>query len=433
MKKATTTEEMEAIFDRLWPIMRSITGDGVRQTHDILSEIIPLQRMEIPSGTAVFDWTIPREWVFKEAYVIDPAGNRILDASKNTLHLVNYSAPFRGTMTKAELEKRLFSLPQMPDAIPYVTSYYRDNWGFCICQNQREELTEGEYEIFIDTDFVDGSLTLSEAVLPGRSDKEVLISTYTCHPSMANNELSGPIVAAFLARRLAAWKDRYYTYRFVFLPETIGAIAYLSERGDLLTERLVAGYVVTCVGLEEVPTYQRSEHGDTLADKAALHALSRLDEPFEATDFHPTGSDERQYCSPGFRLPVGSYIRGRYGQYDEYHTSLDNRDLISFPSLLASLDAIESICSSLDKNRIYRSKAPFGEPNLGRRGLYPTTGGKRANMDHRRRAHGQLWLCNQCDGKRDLIDIAERSGMPLEILHDLAEQSVSAGLFEMVG
>lgn len=425
-------QELEAYFDRLWPIMRSITGEGVRETHDILSELIPLDRTEVPSGTQAFDWTVPKEWVFRDAYVVGPDGSRVLDARKNTLHVVNYAAPFRGRLSRAELDERLYSLPGMPDAIPYVTSYYRENWGFCLSQNQRDALPDGDYDVVIDTDFIDGSLTYSEAVLPGKSDREVLISTYTCHPSMANNELSGPLVSAFLARRIAQWPERNYTYRFVFAPETIGAITYLSQRGDHLKKSVAAGYVVTCVGLPTVPTYQLSQRADTLADRAARHALAQLDEPFEVRDFHPTGSDERQYCSPGFDLPVGSYIRGRYGQYDEYHTSLDNKDLIDFSALNASLNAMEAICRTLDQNHRYRNDAPFGEPNLGKRGLYPTTGGKRANMDHRQRAHATLWLCNQCDGRRDLIDIAERSGMPLPLLYDIAEQCVSRGLFSRV-
>lgn len=428
----TIAEDLELYFDRLWPIMRSITGAGVRETHDILSELLPLERMEIPSGTEVFDWTVPREWVFREAYVIDPNGNRILDAAVNTLHVVNYSAPFRGILSREELEARLFSLPKLPDAIPYVTSYYRENWGFCLSQKQRDALPDGNYQVVIDADFIDGSLTLSEAVLRGKSDREVLISTYTCHPSMANNELSGPLVAAFLAKRVAEWTDRNLTYRFVFCPETIGAITYLSQRGDHLRDALVAGYVVTCVGIDTMPTYQRSQRGDTLADKAAIFALEQRDEPFEPRDFHPTGSDERQYCSPGFNLPVGSFIRGGYGQYEEYHTSLDNKDRIDFTALASSVDALESICRALDQNGRYVNLAPHGEPNLGKRGLYPTTGGKRANMDHRKRAHATLWLCNQCDGTRDLIDVARRSEMPLSLLYDIAESCVERGLFRRV-
>ena len=424
--------ELEDCFDRLWPIMRSITGDGVRQTHDILSELVPLERMEVPSGKPVFDWFVPKEWVFREAYVIDPNGNRILDAGENTLHLLNYSAPFRGKLSRAELDEHLYSLPKMPDAVPYVTSYYVEKWGFCLSQRQRDALPDGDYEVVVDTEFVDGSLTISEAVLPGRSKREVLISTYTCHPSMANNELSGPLVSAFLARRISQWSSRNLTYRFVFLPETIGSLSYLAERGEHLRQSLVAGYVVTCVGLDIVPTYQLSQRGDTLADKAARYALSQLEEEFDLQDFHPTGSDERQYCSPGFDLPVGSYIRGRYKQYEEYHTSLDNKSLLDFPSLHSSLDAMETICRTLDMNRQYRNLSPFGEPNLGRRGLYPTTGGRRANMDITQRAHATLWLCNQSNGERDLIDIAKRSGMPLPLLYEIAETCVSRGLFEPV-
>jgi aminopeptidase-like protein len=428
--KASTAAELEAWFDRLWPIMRSITGDGVRATHDILSELVPLERIEIPSGTSVFDWTVPQEWVFREAYVIDPNGNRILDAAENTLHLVNYSVPFRGRLSRAELDEHLFSLPDMPDAIPYVTSYYRKRWGFCLSQRRRDVLPDGDYQVVVDTDHIDGSLTLSEAVLPGRSDAEVLISTYTCHPSMANNELSGPLATAFLAKRIADWSDRRLTYRFVFAPETIGAITYLSQRGEHLRTKMVAGYVVTCVAIDTEFTFQQSQRRDTLADRAGLYALSTAGVDHRARDFRPTGSDERQYCSPGFDLPMASLMRGPYGEYSEYHTSLDNKDRIDFGALAGTVNMLEAICRTLDRTAVYRNTAPFGEPNLGKRDLYPTIGGKRANMGHRRRAHATLWLCNQCDGTRDLIEIAERSGMPLELLHDIATDCVEKGLFE---
>jgi len=433
-REASTSEsaaEIESCFDRLWPLHRSLTGEGVRRTHDILGEIVPLNRIEVPSGTVVFDWTVPKEWVVRQAYLVDPNGKRILDVADSNLHLVNYAVPFRGRLSRQELDAHLYSLPDQPDAVPYVTSYYQPRWGFCLSQRQRDALPDGEYQVLVDTDHIDGAMTISEAVLPGDTAQEVLISTYTCHPSMANNELSGPLAATFLARRIAGWRRRRLTYRFVFVPETIGAIAYLSLRGEHLKRHVAAGYVVTCVGLDQPFTYQRSQRHDTLADRAALHVLRSSALPHEVRDFHPTGSDERQYCSPGFDLPVGSLLRGPYTQYPEYHTSLDNKNLISFDALRGTIDLLEATCRALDVNATYRSLAPFGEPNLGKRGLYPSVGGKRANMDHRQRARATLWLVNQANGERDLLTIAQRSGMPLELLSDIAQECVDKGLFEI--
>ncbi len=256
-----TPTQIEALFDRLWPLLRSLTGEGVRATHDILSEYVPLQRIEVPSGTQVFDWTVPEEWNVRDAYLIAPDGRRIFDVADNNLQLVNYSVPFRGTLSRAALDAHLHSRRDMPDAIPYVTSYYQPRWGFCLSEVERQALPDGDYQVVVDTELSKGALTMSEAVLPGLESDEVLISTYTCHPSLANNELSGPLVAAFLYRRLAAWPERRLTYRFVFAPETIGAIAYLAMRGDHLRERLVAGYVVTCAGLDTHFTYKRSRRG----------------------------------------------------------------------------------------------------------------------------------------------------------------------------
>jgi len=425
--------ELESYFDRLWPLMRSITGEGVRKTHDILGELTQLKRIEVPSGSQVFDWTVPKEWVVNAAYLIDPHGKRVLDIADNTLHLVNYSTSFKGRVSREELDTHLFSLPELPEAIPYVTSYYRERWGFCLTQQQRDALPKGDYEVVVDTSHFDGALTISEAVLPGTTDAEVLISTYTCHPSMANNELSGPLLAAFLARRISGWPKRRLTFRFVFLPETIGAIAYLNMRGEHLRKKLIAGYVATCVGMDTQFTYQRSQRADTLADRAALYALKTSGVHYAARDFRPTGSDERQYCSPGFNLPVGTLMRGPFSEYPEYHTSLDNKKLISFGALSEAVDVYENICRSLDCNETFKNTSPFGEPNLGKRGLYPTIGGKHGDMEHLLRAHAALWLCNQCDGARDLIAIAERSGISLNILHSVARDCVEKGLFEVVG
>jgi aminopeptidase-like protein len=438
-------QEIEAVFDRLWPLLRSLTGAGVRATHDILDEIVPLERFEIASRTQVFDWTVPKEWVVREAYVRAPDGRRMFDVAENNLRLVNYSAPFRGTISRSELDAHLHSRPDLPDAIPYVTSYYEPRWGFCLSERERRALPEGNYDVVVDTELVDGALTLSEAVLPGASRDEVLISSYTCHPSLANNELSGPLAAAFLYRRLAAWPRRRFTYRFVFAPETIGAIAYLSLRGAHLRERLAAGYVVNCVGLDTHFTYKRSRRGDGLADRAAIAALEQFGVDFRVRDFTPTGSDERQYCSPGFDLPVGSLMRGVYGEYPEYHTSLDNKSLINYRALQDSIAAYEAVCRaledagahaaradrapvrrSLDRNTTYENLFPYGEPQLGRRGLYPTLG----SADQSRRVAALMWVLNLSDGRHDLPAIAERSGLPIEQLASAASAAESKGVLK---
>ncbi len=408
----------------LWPIMRSITGEGVRETHDILSDIFPLQRLEIPSGTDVFDWTVPKEWRFRDAYVVDPSGRKILDAKENTLHLVNYSAPFEGIVSLEELQEHLYSLPDQPQAIPYVTSYYKQRWGFCIADAVRKELSEGDYKVVIDTDLFPGSMTISEIVLPGESDREVFFSTYTCHTSMANNELSGPVTSILLARRLACRKNRRFTYRFVFLPETIGAIAYLYKKGCALKKCMVAGYVVTCTGLSEKFTYQKSRGGSTAADVAAQHALAGLGVDHDVRDFQPAGSDERQYCSPGFNLPVGSLMRGPYHLYPQYHTSDDNLDLLSVDALIGSVDAYEAICDTLERNRTYENLNPHCEPFLSKHDLYPSVDA----AAQRGRIQAMLWLLNLSDSSNDLIAISKRSGIDIGLLSEQAALLENGGL-----
>ncbi|HVC96242.1 MAG TPA: DUF4910 domain-containing protein [Pirellulales bacterium] len=423
-----TPGELARYFDRLWPLLRSLTGEGVRRTHDILAELVPLERLEIPTGTACFDWTVPTEWICRQAYIVAPDGRRMLDVAEYNLHLVNYSVPFRGTLRRAKLDEHLHSLPDQPDAIPYVTSYYAPRWGFCLTQRQRDRLPEGDYQVMIDTEHVAGSMTISHTVLPGDQPDEVLISTYTCHPSLANDNLSGPLAAAFLYRRLAALPQRRMTYRFVWLPETIGSIAYLQRLGEHLRRRLVAGYVVSCIGDPAPFTYKRSRRGDTPADRAALIALRKFSgERLRLLDFDPSGSDERQYCSPGFDLPVGVIARSIYGSYPEYHTSLDNRDFISFEALVESVGALLATLLVLDRNVVYRRTNPYGEPELGRRGLYPTLGTRRQRDE---RLTALLWLLNLADGRHDLVAIAERSGADFDLLHELAGECLRAGLID---
>lgn len=426
----TESVELERLFDRLWPLDRSLTGDGVRQSHDILGEYLPLERIEVPAGTQVFDWTVPPEWKPREAFVIDPGGRRILDFAENNLHLVGYSAPFRGEMSRTELDAHLHSLPDVPDAIPYVTSYYREAWGFCLTQQQRDNLPEGNYQVVVDTVYDDkGSMTLSEAVLPGETSDEVLISTYTCHPSMANNELSGPLVAAFLYRRLAALPNRRLTYRFAFLAETIGAVAYLAERGAHLKRNLVGGLVATCVGMDAPPLYKRSVGGDTQIDRATEQVLRERGADHTVVDFYPWGSDERQYCSPGFELPVGCLMRGNFFERPEYHTSSDNKDLISFDALSETVSIYEAICLAVERNVTYRNLVANGEPQLGKHGLYPSVGARREIEDERQ---DLMWLLSLSNGQRDLIDIARRSGSTVERLDAAARKCLAAGLLEPV-
>ena len=417
---------LEALFDRLWPLHRSITGEGVRASLDILAEVMPHARLEIPSGTAVLDWQVPQEWRVREAYLVAPDGRRLCDVRDNNLHLVSYSIPFRGRLSRAELEAHLHSLPELPDAIPYVTSYYAPRWGFCLPHAERQALPDGDYEVVVDSELFDGALTLGEAVLQGESEQEVLLSSYTCHPSLANNELSGPLLLAFLYRRLAAWPRRRLTYRFLLLPETIGSIAYLAENGPRLAQRLAAGYVVTCVGTAERFVYKRSRQGDSLADRAAAAVLAAAAPGrHEIAAFRPDrGSDERQYNSPGFRLPVGCLMRSPSSSYPEYHSSLDNKDLMSFGAMVETLGLYEDICRTLDGNLRYLNQAPFGEPQLGRRGLYGTLGDRRRPPDR----SALMWMLNYSDGTHDLLDIAGLSGLEPALLLEAAERLTGAGL-----
>lgn len=424
------TEEIQSYLKRLWPIPRSLTGNGVRETHRILSELIPLDTMEIPSGQEFFDWVIPPEWVFHGATLTDPNGRIVCDASKNNLHLVNYSIPFHGEIDKAELEDHLYSLPQQPDAIPYITSYYKPRWGFCLSHNVRQALPEGTYKVHIDTELKQGSMTISECVLPGETEQEILISSYTCHPSLANNELSGPLTAAFLYRRLAALPNRRLTYRFVFTPETIGSILYLWLKGRHLRENLLAGYIVSCTGDRGTFTYKKSRRENTVCDKAALFALKEADVPFTQVPFSPSnGSDERQYCSPGFNLPVGSLMRTMYGEYPEYHTSLDNLDFICPKALQGSVDMYFRICEILEGNRKYMSLFPYGEPKLDKRGLYST---HEVTRNELRFFEAVLWVLNYSDGAHDLIDIAEKSGFLFKEVVDAAAACIREGLLQEV-
>ncbi len=407
-------QEIEFFFDRLWHLNRSLTGDDNRKTLNILSEIIDLNISEVPSGTACYDWVVPPEWNVKEAWIKDCYGNIIIDFANNNLHLVGYSIPIHTTMKLEELKNYIFTLPNQPELIPYLTSYYKQRWGFCMTHNQFIALQDIEYEIFIDASLNNnGSMTIADVMLEGSSEKEILFSTYFCHPSMANNELSGPLVTAFLYKELKKLKNRFYNYRFVFVPESIGSIYYLSKHGNVLLKNLEAGYVITCVGDAGNFTYKRSRKGNSLADRAAEIVLKNTEKEYVVEDFFPLGSDERQYCSPAFNLPVGSLMRTRYGKFPEYHTSGDNKNFISFEAMQKSVEKYLNIVKLLEYNFKYINKIPFCEPQLGKRGLYPSLKSAKETSEF---IEAMMWILNLSDGNNDLISISEKSNISVEKL-----------------
>lgn len=397
-------QELESYFDRLWPICRSITGDGVRETLRILSEIIPLNIHEVPSGTKVFDWEVPKEWYINDAYIITPEGKKIADFKSNNLHVLNYSIGINKKINYTELKDHLYTIESMPNAIPYVTSYYKEKWGFCISHEEFQSLSQiGEYHVYIDAGHKAGSLTYADLLLPGETDEEVMFSTYVCHPSMANNELSGPLALAFLYREIEKLENRKYTYRFIFIPETIGAISYLAVHGMHMKEKTVAGFVLTCCGNEAEFHYKKSRRGDSLSDRAVTHYFEKIIKSGHIRVFKTDGSDERQYCSPGFNLPVGSLMRTPYYEYAEYHTSLDNKSFISFDALEGTVHAYKSVIEILELNDLFQNTLMYCEPQLGRRGLYPTSLTHGTSRDFIDRL---LHLVNYSDGEHDLIEVA---------------------------
>ncbi len=424
------TQKLEHYFDRLWPICRSITGDGLRESLQILSEVIPLTTHEVASGTQVFDWVIPNEWNIRDAWIETPGGRRICQFKDNNLHVLNYSIPVDALMTLEELKPHLHTLRSQPDAIPYVTSYFKEKWGFCISRNELNTLPdEGEYRVFIDSTLAPGSLTYGECILPGKSGREILISTYLCHPSLANNELSGPLAAAFLCRKIMdEMPDRIFTYRFIWIPETIGAITYLSRHGNHLKEYLEGGFVMTCCGDPGELTYKFSKRGDTAADRAAIHTLNSLKPgEYRTTPFAVGGSDERQYCSPGFNLPVGSIMRTPYQRFKEYHTSLDNKSFISFPHLADTIDTSWNVLRAMELNQHYQTTIPYCEPQLGKRGMYPDSVNPEDARDH---VHRLLHFLTYADGATDLIQMAELRNEPVFLYEEIIRKCRMAGLIE---
>ncbi|MDR5831970.1 DUF4910 domain-containing protein [Caballeronia sp. LP006] len=402
--------EMHDLARRLWPICRSIMGPGVRETLGTLKEFLPgLQVHAVASGTRCFDWTVPDEWRITDAHVIGPDGNKVIDMKQNNLHVVGYSLPIDTEMSLDELQRHLHSLPDQPDAIPYVTSYYQPRWGFCIADRARRALAEGQYCVRVESELVPGELNYGELIIPGETDDEVFLSTYVCHPSMANNELSGPVVTTYLARWLMSLPRRRYTYRVVFAPETIGALCYLSRHLDALKRNVKAGFIVTCVGDDRAYSYLPSRAGDTLADRAAQHALGCIDPAFVRYSFLDRGSDERQYCSPGADLPMATIMRSKYGCYPEYHTSLDDLDLVTPTGLVGGYNALSAAIRVVERNRVPRATT-VGEPQLGRRGLYPTLSVKRSGDGVRT----MMNVLAYADGRHTLLDISEKINAPFD-------------------
>ena len=416
-----------------YPICRSITGDGVRQTLAMIRERIPLEIHEVPSGTAVFDWTVPKEWNIRDAWIKDPSGRKVVDFREHNLHVLNYSVPVHETLPLAELKKRLFTLPDKPDLIPYRTSYYRETWGFCLRHRTLEDLPNGEYEVLIDSTLADGLLTYGECFLPGEVDREVLLSTHVCHPSLCNDNLSGIAVMTELARELQARSRRRYSYRFLFIPGTIGSITWLA-RNEEQARKIDHGLVAANLGDPGDFHYKKSRRsclGENHAeiDRAVLAVLKASGQPFGVEDFVPFGYDERQYASPGFNLAVGSLTRTPYGRYPEYHTSADDLEFVKPEALEGSLHTYLAVMDVLEGNRCYLNLNPKCEPQLGRRGLYRTIGGDDAG---RARELALLWVLNLSDGEHDLLDVAERSGMSFAAIREAADALLEVGLLREI-
>jgi aminopeptidase-like protein len=419
--------EMYSLIEELYPICRSITGNGVRRTLDLLRKTAPIEVHEVPSGTSAFDWTVPREWNIRDAYVQASDGRRVIDFQRSNLHVVGYSTPVRARMSLAELRPHLFALPGSPDAIPYRTSYYKETWGFCLSQRELDTLPDDQYDVVIDASLEQGSLTYGECFLPGATEDEVLFSCHVCHPSLCNDNLSGIALAATLAKHLSAVPHRY-GYRFLFIPGTIGSITWLA-RNEAHVGRIKHGLVLACLGDPGGFTYKRSRRGNADVDAAASHVLRHSGRAARVVDFSPYGYDERQFCSPGFDLPVGCLMRTPHGEFPEYHTSHDDLDLVKADALADSFRACVEIVEILEHNTRYVNENPKCEPQLGKRGLYRAAG---AAADGASRELAMLWILNMSDGSHTLLDIAERAGLRFDQVKAAADALIEHGLLRAV-
>ncbi len=420
-------QEIYELANTIFPICRSITGEGVRQTLKILSDYVGRDGIgftvyEVPSGTEVFDWKVPKEWIIRAAYIEDRQGNRIIDMKNNNLHVMGYSIPVDKWVGLDELRKHVYTLPKQPGVIPYVTSYYKERYGFCMSEEQLHSLEAGEYHMYIDSELIDGSMTFAEAVIPGETKEEIMFSSYTCHPSMANNECSGPVVLAALMRYVNSMKKRKYTYRFVLNPETIGSLTYISRNLEHLKKRLAAGIILSCVGDDMDYSIVETKYANTLADKS-LKSVLETKQRLKIYSFLKRGSDERQYNAPGVELPVVGFSRTKYCEFPEYHTSADNMQLISPQGLQGSYEAMVQWIACMEKNEKYQVTV-LGEPQLGKRGLFPTIS-KKGGYDGVR---AMLNLIAYADGKNDLFDIARIIGVPPFELLPIVEKLLENGL-----
>jgi aminopeptidase-like protein len=417
-------DEMYRLICELYPFCRSITGNGVRETLRAVGKRIPLNIHEVPTGTQVLDWTIPKEWNIKDAYIADSRGRKVVDFANSNLHVVSYSVPIKKRMPLDELKKHIFTLAEHPDWVPFRASYYKENWGFCLSHNELTALRDDEYEVCIDSSLQPGFLTYGEYLVPGERADEVLVSCHTCHPSLCNDNLSGIALATILAQYLSQAKLRF-SYRFLYIPSTIGSISWLSLNESQLSN-IKHGLVIACVGDSGKLTYKKSRRGDAELDKAILHALKHSGQEYEVMDFSPYGYDERQFCSPGFNLPVGCLMRTPYGRYPEYHTSADNLDFVRPPCLADSLLQCLSALSILENNEIYVNQNPKGEPQLGKRGLYrgyPSGGTDDMAL---------LWVLNLSDGDHTLLDIAERAGIAFAAMKKAADALLACDLLKKI-
>jgi aminopeptidase-like protein len=412
----------------LYPIGRSLTGHGNRETLNILKQHIPMEVHEVKSGTQVFDWTIPKEWNINAAYIKDSGGNLVVNLQNSNLHVVGYSIPINKTIPFEELKEHLFTLPKNPSWIPYRTSYYQESWGFCLSHNQLLEMKDSVYEVCIDSSLKDGSLTYGEYYIPGQSSDEILISCNICHPCMADENLSAIAVCTILAKHLSSFSLRY-SYRFIFTPATIGPIAWLALNEDQVF-RIKHGLVLTFLGDSEPFTYKRTRQGNAEIDQILSHLLKKSEKDYQIIDFFPYGYDERQFCSPGFNIAMGSLMRSQHGTFPEYHTSADNLDFVQPDSLAESFDLCCAVLHTLENNKVYLNKFPKCEPQLGKRGLYQGLG---SNGNQRDKEMAMLWILNLSDGDHTLLDIANRSGIEFDTIRSVAELLSENDLLKEIG